>query len=109
MKAAADALVLLDISKAASELNKVETRWLTEAQRDELSELRHQADQAAAERQELDDRTAAVLREQAPSGRRGSVQKRRGGCLGTVFGAIALLALVALASRRVRSSPRPRR
>ncbi len=66
MKAARAALAMLDTAKAASELDKVQTRWLTESQKTELAELRHQADQADAERRELEDRTAEVLRELAP-------------------------------------------
>ena len=66
MKAAADALVVLDTAKALNEIDKVEPRWLTASQRDELEELRTQTDHAIAERRELEERTAAVLREHLP-------------------------------------------
>ena len=66
MKAATEALVLFDTAKAAAELHKVQARWLTEAQRHELSKLRTQTEQAVEERLELENRTAAVLRDHAP-------------------------------------------
>lgn len=110
MKAAAEALVLLDTTKAVGELNKVEARWLTATQREELSKLRNQTEQADAERQELENRTAAVLREHAPDSAsgpsgvaKGSSRWRRiprGGCLGSVVIAVALLALTVLAIAR---------
>lgn len=107
MKQAAAALVLLDTAKAAAELDKVRARWLTESQKAELAELRNQADQADAERLDLENRTAAVLREHAPdpdtqtlASDEGSVGKRRfrpGGCLGSVMLAAALVTLAAMA------------
>ena len=66
MKAAAEALVLFDTAKAASELDKVEARWLTEKQRKELAKLRVQTEQTNAERLDFESRTAAVLREHSP-------------------------------------------
>ncbi len=110
MKEAAAALVLLDTAKAGAELDKVRARWLTESQKAELAELRNQADQADAERLELENRTAAVLREHAPdpdaqtlAPDEGSVGKRRfrpGGCLGSVMLAAALVALMVLVTVR---------
>ncbi len=107
MKQAAAALVLLDTAKAGAELDKVRARWLTESQKAELAELRNQADQADAERLDLENRTAAVLREHAPDpdaqtleSDEGSVGKRRfrpGGCLGSVMLAAALVTLAAMA------------
>lgn len=106
MKQAAAALVLLDTAKAGAELDKVRARWLTESQKAELAELRNQADQADAERLDLENRTAAVLREHAPDpdtqtleSDEGSVGKRRfrpGGCLGSVMLATALVTLAAM-------------
>lgn len=66
MKAAAEALVLFDTVKAAGELDKVEARWLTEEQRNELGKLRVQTEKADAERLDFESRTAAVLREHSP-------------------------------------------
>ena len=109
MKAAAEALLLLDTAKAVSELDKVEARWLTEEQRAELAELRNQTDQAAAERLDLDDRTAAILREHAPDpvagtptagDRRRGRKIRTGGCLGSLAIALALLTLTVIAIAR---------
>lgn len=113
MKAASEALVLLDTGKALSELGKADPRWLTESQRDELGKLRTQTEQAVAERLELEERTAAVLREHAPDTRTGPSPAPRTsrtsriwriGCLGSVLTAVAILftALVALVSRRPR-------
>ena len=109
MKAAAEALLLLDTAKAVSELDKVEARWLTEEQRAELAELRNQTDQAAAERMDLETRTAAVLREHAPDPvagtstageRRRGRRMRAGGCLGSLVIAIAVLTLAVVALAR---------
>lgn len=101
MKAAADALLLLDTAKAAAELDKVEARWLTEGQKAELSDLRTQAEQADAERLEIETRTAAVLREHSPdpdprsSGSEaeptGKRRLGRAGCLGSGLLAMVLL------------------
>ena len=66
MKAAAEALVLFDTAKALSEIGKVEPRWLTVSQREELEKLRTQTDTAAAERSELEALTAEVLRDHQP-------------------------------------------
>lgn len=110
MKAAADALLLFDTAKAVSELDKVEARWLTEAQRVELDALRDQADQTAAERMELENRTAAVLREHAPDApsaaptdgesRSRARRVRAGGCLGSLVIALAVLTLALIALAR---------
>ena len=109
MRAAADALLLLDTAKAVSELDKVEARWLTEEQRAELAELRDQTDQAAAERMELENRTAEVLREHAPDPiagtstageRRRRRRMRAGGCLGSLAIALAALALTVIVLAR---------
>ena len=107
MKAAAEALVLLDIAKASTELDKVEARWLTDTQRAELSALRRQTDQASAERLEIENRTAAVLREHAPdlgdrspdpaADSKGQRRLGRSGCLGSALLAVALLAAAVLA------------
>ena len=107
MKAAGQALLLLDTAKAVSELDKVEARWLTKEQRSELSQLQDQTRQAVAERRELEDRTAAVLREHAPdaSGGAAAVGKspakarrtRSGSCLGTLLIAVAVLTLTVAA------------
>ena len=66
MRAAVGALALLDVSKAESELEKVDPRWLSDTQRAQLDELRAQTDSAASERKEIEDRAAAVLRESRP-------------------------------------------
>lgn len=109
MKAAAEALLLLDTAKAVSELDKVEARWLTEEQLAELAELRNQTDQAAAERVDLETRTAAVLREHAPEAtsgtptageRQGGRRMRAGGCLGSLAVALAVLTLTVIALAR---------
>ena len=63
MKAASEALALFDTRTAQSEIARVEIRWLTAAQREELDTLRAQAERVAAERLELESRTAEVLRE----------------------------------------------
>lgn len=63
MRAAAEALVLFDTRTARSEIAKVEIRWLTASQRVELDTLRAQAERVAAERLDLESRTAEVLRE----------------------------------------------
>ena len=52
--------------QARSELGKVDPRWLTEQQREDLSDLKIQTDRATAERRDLENRTAAVLREHMP-------------------------------------------
>jgi len=67
MSAAADALLLLDTTKARSELDRVDRRWLGPEQRTELDALMVQVEDAAAERRELDARTAEVLRDHHPS------------------------------------------
>lgn len=63
MKDASEALVLFDTRTARSEIAKVEVRWLTASQREELDTLRAQAERVAAERLDLETRTAEVLRE----------------------------------------------
>ena len=63
MKDASEALVLFDTRTARSEIAKVEVRWLTASQREELDTLRAQAERVAAERLDLESRTAEVLRE----------------------------------------------
>ena len=63
MKAASDALALFDTSTAQREIARVEVRWLTASQREELDSLRAQADRVVAERLDLENRTAEVLRE----------------------------------------------
>ena len=93
MKAAADALVLFDTTKALSEIGKVDPRWLAESQLDELEKLRTQADHAVSERRELDDRTAAVLREHLPPAP--ISRTRSGSCLGTLLAAISGLVAIA--------------
>ena len=102
MKAAADALIFLDTTRALNEIEKVETRWLTEAQREKLETLRTQTENAVAERQELEDRTAAVLREHlpdpAPEPARATRTSRirRGGCFGSAL--VLVLAMVVMAA-----------
>ncbi len=91
MKAAAEALVLFDTSKARSEIGKVDPRWLTEQQREDLSELKIQTDRATAERRDLENRTAAVLREHMPEPPRPSREQTKRsrmkpkGCLGAAL------------------------
>jgi len=63
MKAASEALVLFDTRTARIEIAKVEIRWLAADQREALDNLRAQAERVAAERLELESRTADVLRE----------------------------------------------
>jgi len=63
MKAASEALALFDTRTAQSEIARVEVRWLTAEQREELDTLRAQAERVAAERLDLESRTAEVLRE----------------------------------------------
>ena len=102
MKAAADALVLLDTGKAIGEIGKVDPRWLTESQQDELQMLRTQADDAMSERMELENRTAAVLREHLPDPPpertpRTPISRMRPGCLGSLLMVVsALMAVAAL-------------
>ncbi|MXY77743.1 MAG: hypothetical protein F4Y40_11835 [Acidimicrobiia bacterium] len=63
MKAASEALALFDTRTAEGEIAKVEIRWLTTDQREELDTLRAQAERVASERLDLESRTAEVLRE----------------------------------------------
>ena len=82
MKAASEALVLFDTRTARSEIAKVEVRWLTASQREELDALRAQAERVAAERLDLESRTAEVLREHISENpvkppRRGRATRRR--------------------------------
>lgn len=101
MKSAAEALVFLDDSKALSEIGKVDPRWLTEDQREQLAALKNQAEQAGRERRELEHRTAAVLREHHPEpappepARRARKPK---GCLGSALAALALITAAAAAA-----------
>ena len=101
MKSASEALVFLNDSKALSEIGKVDPRWLTEDQREQLAALKSQAEQAGRERRELEHRTAAVLREHQPepappeSARR--ARKARG-CLGSALAALALITAAATAA-----------
>lgn len=101
MKSASEALVFLDDSKALSDIGKVDPRWLTEDQREQLAALKSQAEQAGRERRELEHRTAAVLREHQPepapqeSARR--TRKARG-CLGSALAALALITAAATAA-----------
>ncbi len=98
MDAAAEALVLLDTTRARAELDRVDRRWLDPEQRITLDDLLTQTEEAAAERRELDARTAEVLREAHPSqgagqgsGRPGAGQSARSGCLGSALAVIAAL------------------
>lgn len=110
MAAAAEALVTFDTARAISELDKVDKRWLTKAQREKLSKLRSQTDQAAAERKEIETRTAEVLREHAPHPSNGTPAARKrtpgggrtrgSGCLGSLAIALAVLTLTLLALAR---------
>lgn len=77
MRAAVNALALLDVSKAISEMEKVDPRWLSDSQRAQLDELRAQTDLAASERKEIEDRAAAVLRERRPDPPAGKRRYRR--------------------------------
>ena len=101
MKSASEALVFLNDSKALSEIGKVDPRWLTEDQREQLAALKSQAEQAGRERRELEHRTAAVLREHQPepappeSARRARKAK---GCLGSALAALALITAAATAA-----------
>lgn len=76
MKAASEALALFDTRTARNEIARVEIRWLTAEQREELNSLHAQAERVAAERLDLESRTAEVLREHisenpvTPPGRR---------------------------------------
>lgn len=101
MKSAAEALVFLDDSKALSEIGKVDPRWLTEDQREQLAALKSQAEQAGRERRELEHRTAAVLREHqpepAPPESARHVRKVKG-CLGSALAALALITAAAAAA-----------
>lgn len=63
MKAASEALALFDTSTALREIARVEIRWLTASQREDLDSLSAQADRVVAERLDLESRTAEVLRE----------------------------------------------
>lgn len=97
MGAAAEALVLLNDSKALSEIGKVDPRWLTEEQKEKLAELKKQAEGAAAERREIEHRTAAVLREHQPetppSWEPAPRRPRTGrkGCLGSALSALTVI------------------
>lgn len=63
MKSASEALALFDTSAAQREIDRVEVRWLTASQREELNSLRVQTDRVVAERLDLEGRTAEVLRD----------------------------------------------
>ena len=96
MNAASDALVLLDTTRARAELDRVDRRWLDEDQRTTLDDLLAQTEEAAAERRELDARTAEVLREAHPSqgagqglGQAGARRSVRSGCLGSALAVAA--------------------
>lgn len=111
MKSAAEALVFLDDSKALSEIGKVDPRWLTEEQREQLAALKSQAEQAGKERREIEHRTAAVLREHHPepppeSSRRPRKSK---GCLGSALAALALITAAAAAALLALRPPSSRR
>lgn len=97
MTAAAEALALLNDSKALNEIEKVDPRWLTEEQKEKLAELKKQAERAAEERRDLEHRTAAVLREHQPEpppprepARRPRTRPK--GCLGSALAALAVIA-----------------
>jgi hypothetical protein len=100
MSAAIEALVLLDTTKARSELERIDERWLSGDQQTELSQLKQQVEDAAAERRDLDARTAEVLRNHHPS-RQGrskgksptSTGQRGRGCAGSALVVLALLVL----------------
>ena len=101
MSAAADALVLLDTATARSELDRIDERWLDDTQRSELATLNVQVTDAAAERRELDERTAEVLRDHHPS--QGGKAKRKaasspsaGSGPGCGTNALALMGLILL-------------
>lgn len=107
MAAASEALLLLDTTKARSELDRIDRRWLGEPQRAELDALMVQVEDAAAERRELDARTAEVLRDHHPSqgsggGRRTATgvptATTRRGCL--TSGVLAVLVMSGLALLR---------
>ena len=67
MTAASEALLLLDTTKARSELERVDRRWLDNDQTAALDSVYQQIEEAAAERRDLDARTAEVLRDHHPS------------------------------------------
>lgn len=107
MTAASDALLLLDTTRARAELDRIDRRWLGSEQRGELDALMVQVEEAAAERRELDARTADVLRDHHPSqgsggGRRTATgvptATTRRGCLTT--GAFVALVVTGLALLR---------
>lgn len=100
MSEAAEALVLLDTGRAKAELDRIDRRWLGADQRAELDTLREQLEAASAERREMDERTAEVLKEHHPS--QGSTPRRsqaagpaptRRGC-GSTIAALAVIASV---------------
>ncbi len=98
MKAAAEALVLLDTRRAQSELAKINPRWLTDSQRAELEGLRIQTDHADAERKELETRTTEVLRDylpEPPVQPAPSARRKPRSCLSSVLkGALILTAVI---------------
>ena len=104
MAAASEALVLLDTTKARSEIDRIDRRWLSDSQQDELARLIKQTEDAAAERRELDARTAEVLRDHHPSQAPGKVEAGRRsrqvteGGRGCARSALALLGVLAAAS-----------
>jgi len=96
MDDAREALVLLDTTKARSLLHRVDRRWLSSDLRADLDGLLEQTEAAAAERRDLDARTAKVLRDHHPSqagARRGGgdTPTRARGCSAT----LAILGLIA--------------
>ena len=102
--AAAEALMLLNDSKALNEIDKVDPRWLTEEQKEKLADLKKQAKKAAEERRDLEHRTAAVLREHHPkpppskeSARRPRTRPKGKGCLGSALAALTVITSAAAA------------
>lgn len=67
MATAFEALLLLDTTKARAEVSRIDKRWLDDSMQEELARLIEQTEDAAAERRELDARTAEVLRDHHPS------------------------------------------
>ena len=103
MDEARNALVLLDTTKARAELGRIDRRWLDAGQRSMLEGLQHQTEEAAAERRELEARTAEVLKDHHPSqgparSRDRGTSSRRRGCATSLIALVAVIGSVTAAT-----------
>ena len=103
MDEARNALVLLDTTKARAELSRIDRRWLDAGQRSMLKGLQQQTEEAAAERRELEAKTAEVLTDHHPSqaparSRDGGTSSQRRGCATPLIALVAIIGSVAAAT-----------